>query len=73
MLERGVRTAVCAKTHRILTSEPYADQTIGIARAVPIPKAEQTVFDCARTEPRHPRETKGADYRLNRPATGSCC
>jgi len=73
VLERGVRTAVCAKTHRILTSEPYADQTIGIARAVPIPEAEQTVFDCARTEPRHPRETKGADYRLNRPATGSCC
>ena len=63
-LERGVRTAVCAKTFRILSSEPYAEQTIGIERAA---------FDCHRTEPRHPRETKGDDHRLDKPASDSCC
>ncbi|MAG31898.1 MAG: methyltransferase [Deltaproteobacteria bacterium] len=72
-LERGVRTAVCAKTYGILSSEPYAEQTIGIDPGVAIPEEEQTVYDCSRTKPRHPRETKGADYRLNKPASDSCC
>ncbi len=72
-LERGVRTAVCAKTFRILTGEPYADETIGIEPAVAIPENEQKEFDCARTEARHPRETKGADYRVSQPAGESCC
>jgi len=72
-LERGVRTAVCAKTYRILTGEPYAGQTIGIEPSVAIPEAERVVFDCDRNEPRHPRETKGAEYKLNRPASDSCC
>lgn len=72
-LERGVRTAVCAKTFRILSGEPYAEQTIGIEPAARIPEEDQSSFDCSRTEPRHPRETKGADYRLNKPASESCC
>jgi SAM-dependent methyltransferase len=72
-LERGVRTAVCAKTYRILSGEPYAPQTLGIQPANPIPDSEQAGFDCNRTEPRHPRETKGADYKLNQPASKSCC
>ncbi len=72
-LERGVRTAVCAKTFRILSSEPYAEQTIAIEGATAIPAEEQSTFDCHRTQPRHPRETKGADYRLNKSASDSCC
>ena len=73
ILERGVRTAVCAKTFRILSGEPYADHVIGIERTSAIPEEEQSIFDCDRTEPRHPRETKGADDRRNRPASDSCC
>jgi arsenite methyltransferase len=72
-LERGVRTAVCAKTFRLLSSEPYAAQTIGIAPGVAIPEEEQVEFDCDRKEPRHPKETKGADYKLNKPASDPCC
>ena len=72
-LERGVRTAVCAKTFRILSSAPYAEQTIGIESASTIPDDERSVFDCNRTEPRHPRETKGADYRVDKPSSDSCC
>ncbi|MFK7896518.1 MAG: methyltransferase domain-containing protein [Myxococcota bacterium] len=72
-LERGVRTAVCAKTYRILSGGPYEGQTIGIEPSAIIPEADQEVFDCNRTEPRHPRETKGADYKVNKAAAESCC
>jgi len=72
-LERGVRTAVCAKTYRILTGEPYASETLGIEPLEPIDEREQAPFDCSRDEPRHPRETKGAGYRLHRPPGESCC
>ncbi|MBY0400785.1 methyltransferase domain-containing protein [Myxococcota bacterium] len=70
---RGVRTAVCAKTFRIMTSEPYANDTIGIEPAIAIPAEEQLVFDCMRSAPRHPRETKGGEYRQNECAPGACC
>jgi SAM-dependent methyltransferase len=70
---RGVRTAVCAKTFRIMTSEPYASATIGIEPAVAIPPDEQPVFDCMRSAPRHPRETKGGEYRVDSGETGACC
>jgi len=72
-LVRGVRTAVCAKTFRLLTGTPYTNETVGIEPREPIPEAERPSFDCARTEPRHPRETKGADYRATKPAGESCC
>jgi SAM-dependent methyltransferase len=75
VLERGVRTAVCAKTYSILTSAPYADETIGIPPRVMIPEAERKGFDCTRTTPRSPRETKGLEYReLREPCEGgNCC
>ena len=72
-LERGVRTAVCAKTFQILSGGPYVEQTIGIEPAARIPEEDQSAFDCSRTEPRHPRETKGADDRRSKPASDSCC
>jgi arsenite methyltransferase len=75
LLLRGERTAVCAKTYRILTSAPYAAETIGIEPRAPIPEDEREGFDCSRTTPRSPRETKGLEYRETRePGTGgSCC
>ncbi|MEE8166405.1 MAG: methyltransferase domain-containing protein [Myxococcota bacterium] len=72
-LERGERTAVCAKTFRILSEEPYSNDTIGIESMHPIPEHEREVFDCNRTALRHPRETKGADYRMSKSADDSCC
>jgi len=73
VLERGVRTAVCEKTFRLLTAEPYAGQTIPIPPRTPV--AERTGFDCSRTAARHARETKGVTYRETREpcADGSCC
>ena len=75
VLERGERLAVCDKTHRILTSEPYASQVVGIEPRIAIPEAERKAFDCERMTPRHPRETKGRSYRETREScdSGSCC
>ena len=63
VLRRGERVAVCAKTFDILTSEPYAEQILPIEPRVAIPAEERRPFDCSRTAPRHPRESKGSDYR----------
>jgi ubiquinone/menaquinone biosynthesis C-methylase UbiE len=78
VLRRGERTAVCAKTYDILTSEPYAEQVIAIPARVEVPQHERALFDCARSAVRHPRETKGEDYRVTTDASpgckpGSCC
>ena len=78
VLRRGERTAVCAKTYDILTSEPYADRIIAIPPRAEIPPHERARFDRARTAARHPRETKGEDYRVTTGASpdcksGSCC
>jgi SAM-dependent methyltransferase len=77
VLVRGERAAVCAKTYRVLASEPYAREIVPIPPRVPIPDEERRPFDCARTEPRHPRETKGHGFSETRPPTGcadaGCC
>jgi len=69
---RGERTAVCEKTHRLLTSAPYAGETIGIEPRVAIPADAREPFDCARTSRREPRETKGAAYRETARAGPGC-
>jgi ubiquinone/menaquinone biosynthesis C-methylase UbiE len=56
---RGERSAVCAKTFEIMTRAPYADSVIGLAPAAPIPPEQRQPFDCSRTAPRQPRETRG--------------
>jgi ubiquinone/menaquinone biosynthesis C-methylase UbiE len=75
VLERGVRSAVCEKTYRLLTSEPYAGQTIGVPPRVPVAAGERRGFDCSRSAPRDPRETKGQAYRETRAPCddGGCC
>jgi hypothetical protein len=71
VLRRGERAAVCDKTFRLLTSAPYANDIIPIAPRVPT-EGERAPFDCARTAPRHPRETKGEGYRVTT-AAADCC
>jgi arsenite methyltransferase len=73
VFERGVRSAVCAKTFDIMTKAPYARDTIGIEPLHAIPEAGREAFDCARSEPRSPRETKGRDYRITRACSDSSC
>jgi SAM-dependent methyltransferase len=74
VLVRGERTAVCEKTFRLLTSEPYGGENVGIAPRVE--PAERRPFDCSHGRVRDPRESKGAEYRVTNddPSTeGGCC
>lgn len=79
VLRRGVSTAVCDKTYRIFTSEPYRNEIFPVSPRVDIPLEKATPFDCARAAPRHPRETKGMGYAATTDAApvcgpgGNCC
>jgi SAM-dependent methyltransferase len=79
-LRRGERMAVCEKTLGIYTSEPYSDQIIPIEPLRPL-RGRPQPFDCSRDAVRHPRETKGRNYRATKssggngtcdPSTGCC-
>jgi ubiquinone/menaquinone biosynthesis C-methylase UbiE len=72
-MRRGERTAVCDKTFGILTAAPYAGHFEPVEPRVEVPLAEAAPFDCARTAPRHPHETKGMDYDVTTAASAPCC
>lgn len=67
---RGVREAVCEKTFQIMTHAPYAGELDPVLPREPVTEAEKP-FDCTRSAPRHPRESKGMEYTLT--AAGSAC
>lgn len=74
-LYRGQRTAVCDKTFQIYTnpSGAYHQDMIPILPQVEIPLEATSPFDCSRDQVRHPRETKGEDYRATLTNDGSAC
>jgi SAM-dependent methyltransferase len=69
---RGQRTAVCEKTFELLQREPYVDQFSPVPPLDQILPAEAQPFDGHRNRLRHPRETKGADYRATIEGTDGC-
>lgn len=77
-MERGVRYAVCDKTYNLYKMPPYAGSFEFVEPLNPIPMENAQPFACERTSRRHPRETKGQDYKASTGATqccegGSCC
>ena len=75
---RGERIAVCSKTYKILTSEPYTSHMIGIEPYTTIPESEQKPYSCHGPTIRPASVTKNGPL----PATtadvsactkGSCC
>jgi len=73
VLRRGQRMAVCDKTYRILTSAPYAEETIPVPPRREVPLSKSRGFACAGASVRDPRETKGKRYRKTLAATKSVC
>ncbi len=84
VLRRGFRTAVCEKTFRIYSQEPYNSLLELIPTRMLPPLEEAPPFPCAAGSLRRdPRETKGADYNMTTSAApgicgsgngnGSCC
>jgi ubiquinone/menaquinone biosynthesis C-methylase UbiE len=72
VLQRGVPMAVCEKTFRLYTREPYAADLVPVEPLVPVQPDAARPFDCARDAVRDPRETKGDDYRATTTAAPSC-
>ena len=63
VLPRGGRVAVCEKTFEIYSKPPYQDQFILVPPREEVPREKAGVFDCSRDQRRHPRETKGMEYK----------
>ena len=77
-LLRGHRHAVCDKTYRLYRQEPYAGMFDAVEPRVEVPLEAAGVFDCSRTPLRHPKESKGEEYRATSEAVpccepGDCC
>jgi len=72
-MERGVRYAVCDKTYNLYKKAPYGDCFEFLDPLNDIPLAEAKPFDCTRTSRRHPKETKGQDYKATTAANSQCC
>lgn len=72
---RGERMAVCDKTYQILTNpnSPYAQDIIPVPPYQDIPLENADEFSCKNKAMRHPKETKGLDYRLNITNESTCC
>jgi arsenite methyltransferase len=74
VLKRGIRTAVCEKTYRIYSQEPYRSQFELVPPRMPVPLEEALPFPCSSGSLcRDPKETKGADYRVTTEAQATCC
>jgi len=71
---RGERSAVCAKTFKLLQQEPYAGQFAYIEPSVPVTeRIEWPIEDCA-VRRREPGETKrGAPVLTTDPSQSSSC
>ncbi len=75
MLLRGQRMAVCDKTYRILTGQPYAEQVIAVPPIKEVPLRRARPFTCrpgAAGALRAPAETKGKRYRKTEKAAAAC-
>jgi arsenite methyltransferase len=72
VLPRGIRIAVCEKTFAIYSQPPYRDQFISVSPREEVPLGKAGMFDCARDHKRHPRETKGLEYKVT-DVSGSVC
>ena len=71
-MERGQRYAVCDKTFNLYRKAPYAAFFEFVEPLEQVPLESARPFDCARTQLRHPKETKGQEYSATTEA-GQCC
>ena len=71
-LLRGQRMAVCDKTYRILTGEPYSAEIVPVPAMKEVPLKKARPFACGQSSLRAPAETKGKRYRKTVNAAASC-
>lgn len=74
VIKRGIPTAVCEKTYRIYSQEPYKAHFALVPPRVEVPLEEARPFPCAHGYLRRdPKETKGPGYRVTTEAQPSAC
>ena len=71
-LERGARMAVCDKTFKLYSQAPYAGQFILVPPREEVGLENADGFDCSRDHKRHPRETKGMEYKVTQISAALC-
>jgi hypothetical protein len=71
-MERGQRYAVCDKTYHLYKKAPYREFFEFVDPLADLPLTAAKPFDCSRTSLRHPKETKGQEYKVTTEAS-SCC
>ena len=71
-LERGARMAVCDKTFKLYSQAPYAGQFILVPPRQEVKLNDAGIFDCSRDHRRHPRETKGLEYKVTKISASGC-
>jgi SAM-dependent methyltransferase len=72
-MQRGLRYAVCDKTYNLYKKSPYAESFDFLDPRTAIPASEAAPYDCSRAVLRHPKETKGHDYKATKQADTQCC
>jgi ubiquinone/menaquinone biosynthesis C-methylase UbiE len=72
-MQRGQRHAVCDKTYNLYKKSPYAESFDFLDPRTGIPASEAAPYDCSREVLRHPKETKGHDYKATKQADTQCC
>ena len=73
VLQRGARVAVCEKTFNIYSREPYRSYFEFVEPVTELSPEEIRPFPCTKgTLLRHPKETKGEDYRVTTEANSVC-
>ena len=72
-LFRGQRMAVCDKTYRIYSSEPYRGAIEPVEPYEDTPLSEATPFNCRKDAVRHPKETKGTEYNVTETTDAPYC
>ncbi|MCI0354398.1 MAG: methyltransferase, partial [Acidobacteria bacterium] len=73
VLRRGARVAVCEKTFKIYSREPYRQHFDLVESYNPVPLDQAPPFPCTKgMVERHPRESKGRDYKATTEARAVC-
>lgn len=71
-MERGRRYAVCDKSYQLYKREPYQSHFAFIEPLAQVPSERAKPFDCSGMRARHPKETKGQDYKTTTEASRCC-
>jgi ubiquinone/menaquinone biosynthesis C-methylase UbiE len=72
-LYRGERMAVCDKTFQIYTKAPYCQDIIAVEPYETISLEAAQPFNCSKNARRHPRETKGLEYKKTKITDAPYC